>query len=256
MCQSDTLIIYHGIGSYHLTDQHKSDVDQFFKEHEEKTSIRLIASADFLGNIDSNKILSDRRLKEIEDLLTLEYSSKIESITSVSTGEIIVDESKYDRSIGILQDRVVKIIATNLRRLKHYPSSLTQLMEAELGSTVIIEYLNFQPGRHRLLRESIPVLHDLVRTLKEATSLHIRIEGHICCLRGTGHDDGRDIETGKYDLSLARAKDIYDYLIKKGIGKSRLSIKGYGYSKPLVYPERNPEDARKNRRVEIKIVKK
>jgi outer membrane protein OmpA-like peptidoglycan-associated protein len=57
-------------------------------------------------------------------------------------------------------------------------------------------------------------------------------------------------------LSTNRAKRVYDYLLKKGINKNRMTYQGYGGTKPLVRFEKDSEDANKNRRVEIKVIKK
>ena len=50
------------------------------------------------------------------------------------------------------------------------------------------------------------------------------------------------------NLSVARAKYVYDYFIEKGIDKSRMSYEGLAHSFPLG----GSDD--KNRRVEILIV--
>jgi outer membrane protein OmpA-like peptidoglycan-associated protein len=123
----------------------------------------------------------------------------------------------------------------------------------EVGGTFVLKNLNFEPGKHVLLNASKPTLVKLLQIMKDNPTLEIEIQGHVCC-EGK-YDDGLDFDTGTRDLSVNRAKTVYDYLVKHGIEKSRLSFKGFGASQKLV-KEKTEEDKVTNRRVEIKIIKK
>ncbi|MCB0627733.1 MAG: OmpA family protein, partial [Saprospiraceae bacterium] len=48
--------------------------------------------------------------------------------------------------------------------------------------------------------------------------------------RINGHTDDVGTEADNQQLSEARAKAVYDYLIREGIEASRLSYKGFGES--------------------------
>lgn len=121
------------------------------------------------------------------------------------------------------------------------------------GSTLVLPNMNFVPGRHYLLQESYPVLQELLKVMQDHPSLQIEIHGHICCLSG---GDGPDNDLGTNNLSVERAKAIYDYLVNAGIAPARMSYKGFGSSRKLFPAERTPMEMSKNRRVEIKIVSK
>ena len=122
----------------------------------------------------------------------------------------------------------------------------------EVGKSFVLENMNFYGGRHVLLPKSNKTLKLLLNTLKANPALEIEIQGHICCER-TG--DGMDIDTHTLDLSVNRAKAIYDYLVKSGIDPSRLSYRGFGSSRKLVL-EFTEADRTTNRRVEVKVLKK
>jgi len=124
----------------------------------------------------------------------------------------------------------------------------------KVGSTIILQNLNFVGGKHILLHESVPIVLELVDVLKKNPSLEIEIQGHVCCAYGT--EDGLDLETNTYDLSVNRARAVYQYLIDNGIEKKRLSYQGFAHKFPLVYPEDTEAKKTMNRRVEIKIIKK
>jgi flagellar motor protein MotB len=63
------------------------------------------------------------------------------------------------------------------------------------------------------------------------------------------------METGRYDLSTARAKAVYDYLVENGIEAKRMRYKGLAGQFPIVMPELSEADRTTNRRVEILILK-
>jgi len=131
--------------------------------------------------------------------------------------------------------------------------SVINIEQAEIGSSVRLENLNFYGGQHILLPKSEIVLEKLLNTMRANPTLEIEIQGHICCQQG--EEDGMDWGTHSMNLSVNRAKMVYDYLIKKGIDRHRLSYRGFGSRFKLV-EERTEEDKSTNRRVEIKILKK
>jgi flagellar motor protein MotB len=59
-----------------------------------------------------------------------------------------------------------------------------------------------------------------------------------------------------YTLSINRAKAVYDFLIRSGIDKSRMTYKGFGSANKRFPDEKNAEEENLNRRVEIMIVEK
>ncbi|GAX61151.1 outer membrane protein [Candidatus Scalindua japonica] len=88
-------------------------------------------------------------------------------------------------------------------------------------------------------------LDNIINILKRAPHLKIRVEGHT-----------DNIGSAKYNLELSRkrAKAIKDYLIKKGIGKSRITSVGLGLSKPIATND-TKEGRALNRRAELIPVK-
>jgi len=123
------------------------------------------------------------------------------------------------------------------------------------GSLITLRNLNFYGGRHILLESSIPVLEELLAVMNNNPSLVIAVEGHVCCI--FGDNDGTDFDTNLANLSEARARVVYAYLLKNGIAASRISYRGFGHSRPLYpYPEKSAVEQSLNRRVEIRIISK
>ncbi len=122
------------------------------------------------------------------------------------------------------------------------------------GDNIVLRNINFFGGRHVFLPQSYPTLNELVETMKALPTLVIEIQGHICCLPGP--EDGMDNDTGQPFLSYNRARAVYEFLLRNGIEKKRMSYKGFGHRFPIIEIERNEEERTTNRRVEIKIIKK
>ncbi len=118
------------------------------------------------------------------------------------------------------------------------------ISELNFGESFKLKNLHFEGSRHVLLPHSVPILEELVEILSLYSELEIEIQGHICC---TNWHDALDIDTETYDLSVRRARMVYEYLIEHGIEKSRLSYIGLGSKYRTA--AMNPED----RRVVIRI---
>lgn len=64
-----------------------------------------------------------------------------------------------------------------------------------------------------------------------------------------GHTDAVGSRSFNMDLSNRRAQAVVDYLASKGVDRSRFSVAGYGFDKPV------SSENSANRRVEIVVVK-
>ncbi len=69
-----------------------------------------------------------------------------------------------------------------------------------------------------------------------------------------GHTDDVGSDEYNMDLSRMRSRSVANYLIMRGIDKSRIATEGHGKRQPLTYGQTDAE-RRKNRRVEFLIYK-
>lgn len=287
--QSDSLILYFNIDDYYINLENAKKIKAFIEpnKNQENYQLSLESAADYLGSIAYNQELADNRLKSVENFIYLITTSKKITITTrISRGEISTNQTLDNNFIGVPEHRYVKLIKTmlpdtmnfkELSKLDSTDSSITntnaslptqkpnsndliektlseQIFETNVGENIILKHLNFIGGRHFLLEESLPYLDSLVIILKKHKNIHIFIEGHICCQ--AQNIDGYDYDTQSYDLSVNRAKFIFDFLVKNGISPQRMKYKGFARTRPLKNPELTSEDQKLNRRVEIKIIKK
>ncbi len=118
------------------------------------------------------------------------------------------------------------------------------LNKMAVGSKIVLENIFFDYAKASLRPESYPELDRLVELLNKFPSVRIEISGHT--------DNKGSLATNKR-LSKARAESVVNYLIKKGIGASRLEFEGYAYLQPIA--DNNTKEGRqRNRRVEFKVL--
>lgn len=122
---------------------------------------------------------------------------------------------------------------------------ITLESELRVGDKIVLDKILFRTGYSYVLEESIPVLEKIARTLRDKNDIYFTIKGHVCC---TAYGrDAVDRGTGKRNLSFARARYIYEYLIKNGVAKKRMKYVGLKHKYPL------GGDPKFDRRVEIEI---
>lgn len=102
----------------------------------------------------------------------------------------------------------------------------------------------FKTGSYELLQQSYKALNEVTFVLKSNPALHLLVEGHT---------DNVGTQEKNQLLSENRAQAVIDYLmLKGGINKSRLSAKGFGFSKPVA-SNKTATGRSLNRRVELKL---
>jgi outer membrane protein OmpA-like peptidoglycan-associated protein len=69
-----------------------------------------------------------------------------------------------------------------------------------------------------------------------------------------GHTDDQGTEQYNQDLSERRARAVADYLVARGVDRSRVRVEGLGESQPIA-PNDTPAGRQENRRVEVVITR-
>ena len=108
----------------------------------------------------------------------------------------------------------------------------------------ILENLIFSSGSDVIQKSSYAALDDFVSWLKERPSYVVQLEGHTDI---AGNPDANK------RLSQGRVESVKEYILNKGIKKTRVLTKAFGGTKPLS-TERTDVAKRANRRVEVRVV--
>ncbi|MEQ8533025.1 MAG: OmpA family protein, partial [Imperialibacter sp.] len=118
------------------------------------------------------------------------------------------------------------------------------MVKLEKGAEISFNNIFFDLEKYELKTASYPEL-ERVKEMLEAQKI-----GKI---EVSGHTDTSGPEDYNQRLSELRARAVYNYFVNNGIDKARLTVVGYGETKPKV-PNDTRENREKNRRVEFKIL--
>lgn len=201
--------------------------------------IEISGFCDDVGAETYNLVLSENRAKAIESVFSI-LSFFPEKIVSVDgKGEVLLnlfpsENTEIMRSLNRRVDVVVSYKDTST------PAAIVEAPQ----NAVVLENVHFITGYSYLTRDSKTVLNNLAETLKKETYSFL-IQGHVCCTEG--QNDAIDRKTDIKNLSVARAKYVYDFLLEKGVDKKRMSYEGLARKFPL------GGSSDKDRRVEIVI---
>ena len=214
--------------------------------------ISIYGFCDDRGTDTYNMVLSQKRANAIKDIFS---NNEIDEslITNVDgKGEIllkVINERDINKIRGL--NRKVEIIVLPKNKKEQVADNLDSnrktifSQDLEKGDKVVLENLLFKTGYSHLIPESKKVLKRIADTLVKRKELYFTIQGHVCCTKNAR--DAIDRKTKKRNLSVARAKYIYDYLAKKGVDKKRMKYVGMRRKFPL------GGDPKYDRRVEILI---
>lgn len=118
------------------------------------------------------------------------------------------------------------------------------LIPIKSGSRVTLNNIFFQTNSYELEDKSRVELNKLITFINLNPKQRIELSGFT--------DNVGSFEANM-KLSTMRAKEVYDYLMAKGIKSMLITFKGYGSSNPVA-DNTTEEGRQKNRRLEIKIL--
>jgi outer membrane protein OmpA-like peptidoglycan-associated protein len=215
--------------------------------------ISIYGFCDDRGSHSYNMSLSQNRANTIKQVFTnKEFDNSLISNTD-GKGELllkIIKDNHIDKIRGL--NRKVEIIVFPVfpaRKNNFNSQRLEDILNGDLivGEKILLENLLFERGYSYLIPESRVLLSTIAKILKKRKDIHFTIQGHVCCTNG--ERDAIDGRTKKRNLSQARAKYIYEYLLRKGVSSRRMKYVGMKRKFPLGGPQRL------DRRVELLVTK-
>ncbi len=223
-------------------------------------SISIFGFCDDRGASDYNLTLSQQRANAIKAIFSNNEISESLISNVDGKGEIllkIVDEKDVlkirglNRKVEIIvkpkppKVEVVKTVEEKVEKKKKDIPEIIKGDDLKVGDKIVFENILFKTGYSTVMPESKKILEKIAKSLVERKDIYFTIQGHVCCTQYSR--DAVDRKTKKRNLSVARAKYVYDYFAKKGVDKKRMKYAGLRRLFPL------GGDPKLDRRVEILI---
>ena len=240
--QQKTHTIYFDTDLSKVTNIEKNRLLSFVATLSEKSilSVEIFGFCDDVGASSYNMALSKKRAEEIKKILLFNLIDE-KLITNVDgKGELLyktVATSSPERIRALNRKVELSVTLSQEAKTENEPRLVK-------GSSLVIEDLLFLTGYSYLTPSSKKSLDLAFEKIKDLPFSFV-IQGHVCCT--SGQKDAIDRATKKRNLSVVRAKFVYDYFLEKGVDSKRMSFEGLGHQFPL---GGKPEQ---DRRVEILI---
>lgn len=214
--------------------------------------VAIYGFTDDRGTNEYNLELSQNRANTIKDMFA-GYGIDPNLITNVNgKGEIllkILNEEEVHQIRGL--NRKVEVIVTKKLPKKPIEDTVGSIAEEVVndettkekttddikkgtikkGDKIRLDKIYFKTSYSYITSDSKKTLEELSKVLVENKNLYFTIQGHVCCTQNSR--DAVDKKTRKRNLSVARAKFIYDYLARKGVDKKRMKYVGLRRKFPL-----------------------
>lgn len=169
-----------------------------------------------------------------EELTFPKTEREIVEALSIKDGRTVFENVEYLSENG----KVYRIIAGKRYRLRGLKIIADSDIVPKVGALI-----NFDLNSAQILPASYPLLDEFGKALKSGLAGRSFIVA--------GHTDSAGTAPYNQDLSVRRANSVADYLMAgHGIELSRLTLKGYGETKPIASNE-NEKGRALNRRVEF-----
>ncbi|MBO2008540.1 OmpA family protein [Hymenobacter negativus] len=133
----------------------------------------------------------------------------------------------------------------NLTNDVQLPVTLT-LNKIILARAIEIKDILYDYNKYDIRPDAAIRLDTLVQTLVDNPKISVELSSHT---------DSRGKDAYNLKLSQQRAQAAVDYIVSKGIAKTRITAKGYGETRPLVANAKTEEEFQRNRRTEFKVTK-
>ncbi|WP_395045529.1 OmpA family protein [Flavobacterium sp.] len=243
----EKLNVYFDFDKYELNEIAVKKINSWIAQGKNYQVTKLYGFCDWKGTNSYNDTLALKRVTEVYNFLKESEIDVKKDIEIRGFGEDF-EQSKIQaenrRVTIIFQEKSESSAIEKETEAAKIPFKV-KIKTAKKGDLIKLESIYFFNNSAKVVPKSEPILYELLCVMNDYPKLIIEIQGHICCKR----PDQYDI------ISTARARTVYNYLIRNKVKRERMTFKGYGVSRPIhPIPEKNSQEEDDNRRVEILII--
>ncbi len=197
------------------------------------------------------KIAEGKSQQPVAAMVVLSYLGGKDTIFANERGEF---EKKFDK-ISNVEARIYAknyFFVSKVAILKDKDTTVLNfgLEKAIVGGKMLFHDLYFEGGTAVLLPSSAAAIESILTFMRLNDNFRVEIGGHI----NRPNSPAVEQSSSSFQLSLNRARAVYDFLVENGVAATRLSYKGYGNWQMLNPAPQTMIEEQINRRVELKII--
>jgi len=215
-------------------------------------SIKKIESCDVTVNVQVINEITKAPLSSVRTEIFDAKGNKLSTKTTDMNGKtsfVVTCNEKYEILAMLDNFESNGTIVNTSKKDTNEVITLNPIEEIIIDNRVVLNPILFDYDKHNIKPQAAFELDKLVAIMKKYPSMIIKIESHT---------DSRGKDSYNMGLSHRRAMSTMEYVISKGIDKSRLSSEGFGETRPVIDcgNKCTKEQYHKNRRSEFIIVKR
>ena len=217
--------------------------------HQQNRRSEVHVLVNFPTDILSGIIKDDSAGTGVKAVIKMNSRFWSETIDTDENGEFSVI---VPRKQTVILDVIAKDYLFESKRIKTDVSEPVEVKVEKLGlgKRANVEQMYFVGNSDIVLPRSYRSLRLLESFMHINSETCIEVRGHI----NLPNSQRTELNTWHQDLSIARSRRIYNFLIDSGVKPDRMVYRGYG-NWEMVYPKANSQEQMAlNRRVEIKIL--
>ena len=245
--------VYFEFDKYHLDEKQGNAAVAFIKTIDSTRieSVQIFGYCDDRGKDAYNFKLSNNRANTIKSKLIQSGIKNKIIITIEGKGRVMIDDDIIENLPEVRSKNRRVDVVINMKPLPKMvmPGMFYEIQKNHVvGDRIFLGDVLFEKGSSKINLKAKNDLEKMAKALLKYKKLEFEIQGHVCCTPPY-QKEAIDRDTKKRQLSINRAKKVYEFLASKKIDKKRMTYKGYGNSQTL------GKEPHYDRRVELVITK-
>ena len=212
------------------------------------TPVCIVEAITTVKDKQSGRVLANAKVSILDDRNNI-IESKMSGADGMVSYEVDCNKA-YSVQVSMegYESNTFPIAANATGGKVNIAADLEPIQNIVTPEAVVLNSIFFEFDKSNITKEGAFELDKLVQVMNQNPEMVIMVKGHT---------DNRGSDAYNMNLSDRRARSAVQYVISKGIAKSRISGKGFGESEPKVACGANcsEEEHAQNRRNEFLIVK-